>query len=122
MTKINLNEFLSEIAQDHEQFQFPIHEIQRELTLMYLDKDDFDSGLMKAYYKIKRRYNEVLANIFMTTLEMKFKIKETNFKNLSDKEYQEKLDSVINTLNNLVITRIEKKCPDGEMLTTMASA
>lgn len=88
---------------------------------MYLDKEDFDNGLMKAYHKLRKKYNEVLANIFITTMEMKFHIKETDFRNLSDEEYQNKLDEVFETLSNLVITRIEKKSSDGEMLTTMAS-
>jgi hypothetical protein len=121
MNNVNLNEFLTTIASDHQQFEFPIQVIQQELTIMYLDKDDFDNGLMKAYHKLRRKYNEVLANIFITTLELKFNIKDTDFRKLTDEEYQNKLDEAFQTLSNLVITRIEKRSSDGEMLTTMAS-
>jgi hypothetical protein len=88
---------------------------------MYLNKDDFEMGLMKAYHKLKRKYNEVLANIFLTTFEFVFEIKETDFRCLSEIQYQDKLDSVFNTLENLVITRIDKRSPDGLMMTEMGS-
>jgi len=121
MSKLNLNDFLTTIANDHEQFSFPISHIQKELTIMYLNKDDFEMGLMKAYHKLKRKYNEVLANIFLTTFELVFEIKETDFRCLSEIQYQDKLDSVFNTLENLVITRIDKRSPDGLMMTEMGS-
>ena len=87
---------------------------------MYLDKNDFNEGLMKSYHKLKRKYNEVMANIFLTSVEMVLNLKEIDFRTLSDIEYQEKMDFLMDTLSSLTITRIEKRSPDGEMLTTMA--
>jgi hypothetical protein len=120
MSTVTLNDFLKKIAKDHSQYSFPINEIQKELTLMYLDPSDFNDGMMFAYRKLKRKYNEVLANVFLTTVEMVLNLKELDFKAMSIIEYREKMDYLIDTLTSVVITRIDKKSPDGQMLTTMA--
>lgn len=121
MTQVSLAQFLQDIANDHQQFQFPVNDIQKELTIMFLDMNDFNEGMMKAYHKLKRKYNEVLANIFLTTAEMVLRLKELDLRTLSDNEYQERIEFLIDTLSNLTITRIDKRSPDGEMLTSMAS-
>lgn len=87
---------------------------------MYLDSSDFNEGLMKAYSKLKRKYNDVMANIFLTVVEMVLRLKELDVRVLSDIEYQEQMDILIDTLSSLTITRIDKRSPDGLMLTTMA--
>lgn len=122
MVQLTLNDFLQKIANDHQQYTFPINDIQKELTIMYLEPDDFNEGLMKAYHKLKRKYNEVLANIFLTTVEMILNLKETNIRAYSIIEYQEKMDLLIDTLTSVTITRVNKRSPDGEMLTSMASS
>lgn len=117
----NLNDFLVIISNDHQTVNFPINEIQLELTFMYLDKDDFDNGLMKAYHKLKRKYNKTMADIFMTIANMKLQIGDIDFRNMEQSDYQEWLEDFFNSLENIKITRIEKNSPDGQMLTQMGS-
>jgi len=119
--KKNLNDFLVLISSDHHSFDFPLSLIQKELTIMYLDKDDFDDGLMRAFHKIKRKHGEVLANIFLTITDFKLKIRTIEFRNMNDEQYQNWLDAYFDTLSKVKITRIEKKTPDGMMLEQMAS-
>lgn len=88
---------------------------------MYLDKDDFNEGLMKSFHKIRKKHGEVLANIFITIADQKLKIKDIDFRNMSDTDYQLWLDVFIDTLSRIKITRVDKNSPDGLMLTQMAS-
>lgn len=87
---------------------------------MYMDKDDFDNGLLKAYYKLKRKYNKTMGDIFIAIANRKLQISETNFRDLSDEDYQIWLEDFFNSLENIKITRIEKTSSDGQMLTSMA--
>jgi len=121
MSKTNLNDFLVLISSDHETWDFPIHHIQKELTIMYLDRDDFNEGLMKAHYKLRKKYGEVLANIFLTIADFKLKIKEGALHRLSEQEYYDLLDTFFTSLSKTRITRVGKTTPDGKMLTQMAS-
>lgn len=88
---------------------------------MFLDKDDFDNGLMRAYFKLKRKYNVVMADIFMTIANKKLQIAEMDFRNMEQSDYEDWVEDFINSLERVRITRIEKNSPDGQMLTQMAS-
>ncbi len=51
---------------------------------------------------------------------MKLRIKERDIYSLSTQEYQVEMESFLSTLENLYITKVDKKSSDGEMMTAMS--
>jgi hypothetical protein len=51
---------------------------------------------------------------------MVLEISKETFHNMTELEYQLKIDELIDTLEKLKITRVEKSSPDGEMMSIMS--
>lgn len=120
MEKQALIPLLESVVRDNPTYKFPIESISKELTSMFLQPLEFDYFTMMSYRKLKREFGETLAHIFLSTLELKLNIKERDIYTLSTQEYQTEMENFLSTLENLYITKINKKSGDGEMMSAMA--
>lgn len=87
---------------------------------MLVNQDEFDYFMMEAYRVIKNQYGFAYGHIFLTILESKIKVVNLDVLTLSYTEYQAMVTELIETLENVMVTRVEKDSPDGEMLTVMS--
>lgn len=117
--KTAISPLLESVIRDNRTFKFPIEFINKELTNMFLEPLEFDYFMIQAYRKLKREFGETIAHIFLSTLELKLKIRERDIYTLSVAEYQEEMEKFLSTLENLYITKVDKKSPDGEMMSAM---
>lgn len=117
--KEKISPLLEAVVKDNPTVKFPAYSIQKELLGMFMEKIEFDYFTVEAFRKLKRDYGFVYGHIFLTTLEVKMKLKERDIQLVPDDEYREQLEGFFTTLENLYVTRIEKNSPDGEMLQVM---
>lgn len=120
LEKQSLTPLLESVIQDNPSYKFPVETITKELTGMFIEPMEFDYFSVQAYRKLKREYGDTIAHIFLTTMDMKLKLKERDIYSLSTSEYHSEMESFLLTLENLFITKIEKNTPDGEMMSAMA--
>ena len=111
---------LASVVRDNPTFKFPIETIVKELTSMFLEPLEFDYFVIQSYRKLKREYGDTIAHIFLTTVEIKLRIKERDIYTLTEQEYQTEMESFLSTLENLYITKVDKRSSDGEMMTAMS--
>lgn len=119
ITKEKISPLLEAVVKDNTTLKFPAYAIEKELLAMFMEKIEFDYFTIQCFKKLKRDYGFVFGHIFLTTIELKMKLRERDIQSLSDEQYREELEEFINTLENLYVTRIEKQSPDGEMLSVM---
>jgi len=120
MEQKSLIPLLADVVRDNPTFKFPVEIIVKELTSMFLEPLEFDYFAIQSYRKLKREYGDTIAHIFLTTLEIKLSIKERDIYSLSAQEYQTEIENFISSLENLYITKIDKKSSDGEMMSAMS--
>ena len=120
MEQKSLIPLLADVVRDNPTFKFPVEIIVKELTSMFLEPLEFDYFAIQSYRKLKREYGDTIAHIFLTTLEIKLSIKERDIYSLSTQEYQTEIENFISSLENLYITKIDKKSSDGEMMSAMS--
>lgn len=120
MEQKSLIPLLADVVKDNPTFKFPIEIIIKELTSMFLEPLEFDYFVIKSYRKLKREFGSTIAHIFLSTLELKLNIKERDIHKLSTQEYQTEMENFLTTLENLYITKIDKRSSDGEMMSAMA--
>lgn len=117
--KTAISPLLQSVIRDNTTYKFPIEYINKELTSMFLEPLEFDYFMIQAFRKLKREYGETIAHIFLSTLELKMKIRERDIYKLSVSEYQSEMEKFLSTLENLYITKVDKNSPDGEMMSAM---
>ena len=110
---------LDDVIKDNPTFKFPVEDIRQELNQMLTNQIEFDYFFRQAYTKIKSNYSSAFLFTFVNTCEMILKISNNDFYDMTEIEYQMKIDELITTLEALKITRIEKDSPDGEMMSIM---
>jgi len=120
MEQKSLIPLLADVVRDNPTFKFPVEIIVKELTSMFLEPLEFDYFAIQSYRKLKREYGDTIAHIFLTTLEIKLNIKQRDIYSLSAQEYQTEIENFISSLENLYITKIDKKSSDGEMMSAMS--
>jgi hypothetical protein len=111
---------LTSVVQDNPTYKFPVETISKELTSMFLEPLEFDYFTIQSYRKLKREFGETIAHIFLSTLDLKLQLKERDIYTLSTQEYQAEMENLLTTLENLYITKVDKRSSDGEMMTAMA--
>lgn len=114
--RIALTPLLENIIKDNETFKFPCELIEDDLMSMFLSQNEFDYFMMQCYKKLKKDASYLIANIFLTSLETILDIRNTNLYELSEQEYQDKLDGFISILEVMYITIVPKHSPDGEIM------
>jgi hypothetical protein len=111
---------LESVVQDNYTFKFPVEIISKELTSLFLEPLEFDYFMIQSYRKLKREFGEVVAHIFLSTADLKLNLKDRDIYSLTTAEYQVEIENFLTTLENLYITKIDKKSSDGEMMSAMA--
>ena len=120
MEQQKLIPLLQSVVQDNPTYKFPIEVISKELTSMFLEPLEFDYFTIQSYRKLKREFGDTIAHIFLSTLDLKLQLKERDIYTLSIQEYQAEIENFLTTLENLYITKVDKKSSDGEMMSAMA--
>lgn len=114
-----ISPLLESVIQDNPTYKFPIEFINKELTNMFLEPLEFDYFMIQSYRKLKREFGETIAHIFLQVLEMKMKVRERDIYSLSVQQYQAEMENFLSSLENIYITKVDKKSPDGEMMSAM---
>lgn len=114
-----ISPLLESVIQDNPTYKFPIEFINKELMSMFLEPLEFDYFTIQSYRKLKREFGETIAHIFLQVLEMKMKSRERDVYSLTVPEYQAEMENFLSTLENIYITKVDKKSPDGEMMSAM---
>jgi len=120
MEQQKLIPLLQSVVQDNPTYKFPIEVISKELTSMFLEPLEFDYFTIQSYRKLKREFGDTIAHIFLSTLDLKLQLKERDIYALSIQEYQAEMENLLTTLENLYITKVDKRSSDGEMMSAMA--
>lgn len=114
-----ISPLLEGIVQDNPTYKFPIEFINKELTNMFLEPLEYDYFMIQSYRKLKREFGETIAHIFLQVLEMKMTTPNVNVYSLTTQQYQSKMEEFLSTLENTYITKVDKKSPDGEIMSAM---
>lgn len=114
-----ITDLLQTIAEENPNYPFPIDTIRIELMEMLTNQEEFQYFLMQAYKKLKRDHPAAFNTIFLTTLAVVLDDDMTLPDTLPLQEYQNRIERLISTLENMRITRIEKNSPDGELMSAM---
>lgn len=115
----DISPLLQDIVMDNPTYPFPVMTIRDELVQLFINQDEFEYFMMQAFKKLKSEHHIIFANVFLTTLEQVLDTLGVDPHNLPNEIYQGKIDHFISILEELQITRVEKKSPDGEMLSAM---
>lgn len=110
---------LEDIVKDNPTYKFPIESINKELMALFIEPLEFDYFIIQSFRKLKRDFGDVIAHIFLQTLELKLNMKPNEIAQLTLEEYQTKIEIFISSLENIYITKIDKKSGDGEMMSVM---
>jgi hypothetical protein len=110
---------LEDIVKDNPTFKFPIETISKELISLFLEPMEFDYFIIQSFRKLKRDFGDVIAHIFLQTLELKLNMKPEEISHLTLEEYHAYIEIFITALENIYITKIDKNSNDGEMLSVM---
>lgn len=110
---------LESIVRDNPTYPFPTEIIEKELLSLFLTQEEFEYFMMSCYKKLKKESTHVIANIFLTALEIHLDTNKVDPHTLSKEEYQTKLDDFISQLETMNITIIDKKSPDGILMSAM---
>jgi hypothetical protein len=111
---------LESVVRDNPTYKFPIETIMKELTSMFIEPLEFDYFTRMCYRKLKTEFGETVAHIFLSTLELKLNLNERDIHSISTQQYQEEMENFLSTLENLYITKVDKKSSDGEMMSAMS--
>lgn len=110
---------LESVVNDNPTFKFPIELIRKEFISIVLEPLEFDYFITYCTKKLKRKYGQTISHIFLTTLELKMRLRDRDIYQLSTSQFHLEMENFLNTLENLYITRIDKKSSDGEMMSAM---
>jgi hypothetical protein len=114
-----ISPLLESVINDNPTYKFPIEFINKELTNMFLEPMEYDYFMIQSYKRLKREYGETIGHIFLQVAEMKMTTPGVNIYDLTVQQYQSKMEDFLSTLENLYITKVDKKSPDGEMMSAM---
>lgn len=117
--KKTLEPLLVSIVSDNPTYNFPHQAISKEMIGLFLDRREFDYFMMQAYKRLKSDYGFAVAHIFLSTLELKLDLQNRDIHTITDIEYQQGIENVLTTLEQLKFTKVDKNSPDGEMLSAM---
>lgn len=119
INKQSIFPLLEDIVRDNNTFKFPIETINKELVYLFLTPVEFDYFIIQCFTKLKSEYGQVIAHIFLQVAELKLGTNFRELPNLELSEYQEKIDDFMSSLENIYITRVDKKSSDGELISIL---
>jgi hypothetical protein len=110
---------LNEIIKDHTTYSFPVNSIQRDLTTLYFNQNNFDNICASITLKLKRKHGKLITHIFFLCLDRTFPNELSSIETLDPNLYFDKIEDFIELLGRIRITRIPKDSPDGLMMAEM---
>jgi len=121
MTSTNtLYDFLEVIVQDNFTYNFPINEIRMELINLMMSQEEFIYFMQQAHKKIVNNQGKIHSDIFTTVVYKDFDVINNDPTQLDYTDFVLILDSIIDKLENLRITRVPPSSPDYEVLSAMS--
>jgi hypothetical protein len=114
-----ISPLLESIVKDNPTYSFPTEIIEKELLSLFLVQEEFDYFMMSCYRKLKKETSQIVANIFLTALELHMDMKNVDPHSLSKEDYQRKMDMFISQLEVMNITIVDKNTPDGALISAM---
>ena len=121
MTSTNsLYNFLEVIVQDNFTYNFPINEVRLELINLMMSQDEFIYFMRQAHNKLVNSHGKITADIFTTVVYKDFDVVNNDPTQLEYVDFVLILDSIIDKLENLRITRVPPNSPDYEVLSVMS--
>lgn len=120
MSTTSLYDFLEVIVNDNPTYPFPIHLIREELTALLLSQEEFLYFVQQIYKKLATFDKTITANVFTTLLDRSILQDNTSPEDLPYSEYAIKITTLIQSLEDIQITRIDKSSPDYDMLKEMS--
>jgi hypothetical protein len=110
---------LQAIVKDNESYFFPFYAIRLELLEMLSNQEELQYFTIQAHKKLKNKFPPIFSTVFLNTMEMILDTNNVDPYTLPYEEYYLKIEELTEVLENLVITRIPKDSPDGEMMVEM---
>ena len=120
MTHLSSIEFVKLIVKDNEKFPFPVEHIRNQLNLMFVSQEDFFYYFQQGYNLLKKKYGKTYALIFTQIMHNELGDSEIKVEELPLFEYLTFMESFINRLEKVSITRIPPESPDFELLSEMS--
>ena len=117
--RTEISPLLENIVKDNPTYDFPVQSIREELVQLFMHQEEYHYFIQQCYRILSRDHHIVFANVFITTLELILDVHNQDPYLLSSEEYHLKIDTFIEVLETLSITRIEKNSPDGELMSAM---
>jgi hypothetical protein len=117
--RTEISPLLENIVNDNPTYDFPVQSIREELVQLFMHQEEYHYFIQQSYRILNRDHHEVFANVFITTLELMLDTQNVDPYTLPQNEYHSKIDTFIEVLENLKVTRIEKNSPDGELMSAM---
>lgn len=116
----SLYSFLEVIVEDNFTYDFPINEVRMELINLMMSQEEFIYFMQQAHRKLVNSHGKITADIFTTVVHRDFDIANNDPTQLDYSDFVLILDSIIEKLENLKITRVPPDSPDYEVLSAMS--
>lgn len=111
---------MEQVIKDNQTVSFPVEHIRKELIHMLIAQDEFQYFTEQAYRKLKRKFGQIIAATFLEILEREMKLKNEDLFSLELEEYVLRVETLIETLEEIKITTISRDAPDYEMVLEMS--
>ena len=118
--RTEISPLLENIVKDNPTYDFPVQSIREELVQLFMHQEEYHYFIQQSYRILNIDHHKIFADVFLTTLELMLETNNQDPYLLSADEYHSKIDTFIEVLENLSITRIEKNSPDGELMSAMS--
>jgi hypothetical protein len=112
--------FLEIIVEDNFTYDFPINEVRMELINLMMSQEEFIYFMQQAHKKLVNSHGKITADIFTTVVYRDFDVANSDPTQLDYSDFVMILDSIIDKLENLKITRVPPESPDYEVLSAMS--
>lgn len=116
----SLYSLLEVIVEDNFTYDFPINEVRMELINLMMSQEEFIYFMQQAHKKLANTHGKITADIFTTVVYRDFDVLNVDPTELDYTDFVFILDSIIDKLENLKITRVPPESPDYEVLTAMS--
>lgn len=115
----HLTNLLEQVVSDNFTYPFPYKFIFPELIQLILSQQEFDYFMSQISRKLRMEYGQIIVTIFINLAEMTLKHNLEDITELSSDQYEDRIESLMELLEVIRITRIDKNTSDGQMLSTM---
>lgn len=111
---------LEPILQDAPSMPFPVDSIRMELINMILSQDEFRYFLERCHVKLTDTYGRIIASVFIEVVKQQTLFQEENIYELDYSEYVDRIDKMVELLEQIRITTISRESPDYEIVRELA--